>query len=115
MASADSAEADELFTTAAAKYQLLVHAGIRNSELYRNLGNLQSHEVGQAIANYERARRLDPNNRQLLANLEFAKSRVQSSTAEPTVSKAATSNSRSLTGLPAPSRCKAIPVTVKHV
>ncbi len=77
-AQSDSADAKQLFETAAEKYQLLVESGIRNSKLYSNLGNayLQSGELGRAIANYERARRLDPNNLQLLTNLQFANSRV---------------------------------------
>jgi tetratricopeptide (TPR) repeat protein len=74
----DSAEAKELFQAAAGKYQLLADSGIRNSDLYLNLGNayLQSGELGRAIANYELARQLDPGNRQLLANLEFANAKV---------------------------------------
>ncbi len=53
----DSAESNDLFTTAAEKYQLLVDSGIHNSRLYLNLGNayLQSNRLGKAIANYERA------------------------------------------------------------
>ncbi len=75
----NSADAKELFETAAGKYQLLVDSGIQNSELYANLGNayLQSGELGRAIANYERARQLNPRNQQVLANLRFANSRVQ--------------------------------------
>lgn len=75
----DPAEANDLFTTAASKYQLLVDSGIRNSRLYTNLGNacLQSNQLGLAIANYEKARILDPTNRQLSANLELANSLVK--------------------------------------
>jgi tetratricopeptide (TPR) repeat protein len=75
----DSADAKELFQTAAGKYQLLVDSGIHNSELHANLGNayLQSGELGRAIANYERAKQLDPSNRQLLTNLQFANTRVE--------------------------------------
>ncbi len=77
--SSDSAEAKQLFDDAANRYQLLVDSGIRNSQLYINLGNayLQNDELGKAIANYERARRLDPENRQLLVNLRFANSKVK--------------------------------------
>ncbi len=82
MAQADSADAKELFEAAAEKYQLLVDSGIQNSGLYSNLGNayLQSGELGRAIANYERARWLDPSNRQLFANLQFADGRVTGQT-----------------------------------
>ncbi len=39
LAETDSADAKQLFQTAAGKYQLLVDSGIQNSELYKNLGN----------------------------------------------------------------------------
>jgi tetratricopeptide (TPR) repeat protein len=79
LVSDDAADAQERFEEAARKYQLLVDSGIHNSELYFNLGNayLQSGELGRAIANYERARRLDPRNQQLLANLKSADAKVQ--------------------------------------
>lgn len=84
VAKTDSADAMDLFTAAAQKYQLLVDAGLHNDRLYRNLGNacLQSNQLGRAIANYERARQLDPGDRQLAVNLEFANSLVKG--VEPT-------------------------------
>ena len=79
VAKTDAAEASDLFTTAAQKYQLLVDSGVHNARLYRNLGNacLQSNQLGRAIANYERATQLAPNDRQLAVNLEFANSLVK--------------------------------------
>jgi tetratricopeptide (TPR) repeat protein len=79
MAKTDSAEATDLFTAAAQKYQLLVDSGIHNALLYRNLGNacMQSNQPGRAIANYERASQLAPLDRQLAKNLEFAASLVR--------------------------------------
>ena len=78
MTANDSAEARDLFARSAAKYRLLVDAGVVNSKLYVNLGNaqLQSGQLGQAVANYQRAVRLDPSNRQASNNLEFARSKV---------------------------------------
>ncbi len=78
IAKTDSAEASDLFTTAAQKYQLLVDSGVHNALLDRNLGNacLQSNQLGRAIAHYERATRLAPNDRQLAVNLDFANSLV---------------------------------------
>ncbi|MCA9170937.1 MAG: BatD family protein, partial [Planctomycetales bacterium] len=75
----DKAGANELLTQAAAKYQMLVDSGIRNSDLYFNLGNayLQSNQLGRAIAAYEQAKTIDPWNRQLAANLDFANSLVK--------------------------------------
>lgn len=79
IAKTDAAEASDLFTAASAKYQLLVDSGIRNALLYSNLGNayLQNNQLGRAIANYERATQLAPNDYQLAVNLEFANSLVE--------------------------------------
>ena len=89
----DQAEANDLFSSATAKYQLLVDAGIRNAGLYIDLGNayLQSNQLGHAIANYERAKHLDPTNRQLQANLELANSLVAGQPAEAKVAASLTS------------------------
>lgn len=93
IAKTDSAEASDLFTTASAKYQLLVDSGIHNARLYRNLGNayLQSNQPGRAIANYERATQLAPNDHQLAVNLEFANALVKGgeATADAATSHAA--------------------------
>jgi hypothetical protein len=85
LAGSDTAEANDLFSTAADKYQLLVDSGIRNGGLYLNLGNayLKSNQLGRAIVNYERAEMLDPANRQIQANLKFADSLVKGQSANP--------------------------------
>lgn len=74
----DSADAKEAFADAAQRYQLLVDQGIHNADLYFNLGNayLESGATGRAIANYERALRLDPTNVAALTNLDFATARL---------------------------------------
>ncbi|QDV17123.1 Tetratricopeptide repeat protein [Gimesia panareensis] len=79
LAKTDVVEAKDLFLKAANKYQLLVDAGISNANLYFNLGNayLQSDQLGRAIANYERALKLQPDNRQFQANLNAAETMVQ--------------------------------------
>ncbi len=71
----ESAEAKELFASAARKYQQLVDSGIRNSGLFSNLGNasLRSGDLGRAIASYERAKRLNPTDAQLTTQLQFAR------------------------------------------
>ena len=88
IAKTDSAEASDLFTTAAQKYQLLVDSGVHNALLYRNLGNafLQRNQLGRAIASYERAAQLAPNDRQLAINLTFANSLVKADDATPDAS-----------------------------
>ena len=84
IAKTDSAEAKDLFTNAARKYQLLIDSGLHNALLYRNLGNacLQSNQLGRAIANYERAKQLAPGDQQLAVNLEFANSLVKGAESE---------------------------------
>lgn len=79
MVNADSADAKELLTAARTKYQVLVDSGIRNAELFTNLGNadLQTGELGRAIANYEQALLLDPAHEQALRNLAYANSKVE--------------------------------------
>ncbi len=49
------------------------------SELYYNLGNaaFKMHKLGLAILNYERAKRLDPRNADILENLKYAESLVE--------------------------------------
>ena len=79
LAETNVVDAKDLFLQAANKYQLLVDSGISNADLYFNLGNsyLQSDQLGRAIANYERALKLQPENRQLQANLNAAQAMVQ--------------------------------------
>lgn len=79
LAETNRVDAKDLFLQAANKYQLLVDSGISNADLYFNLGNsyLQSDQLGRAIANYERALKLQPDNRQFQANLNAAQAMVQ--------------------------------------
>ncbi len=79
LAETNVVDAKDLFLQAAKKYQLLVNSGISNADLYFNLGNsyLQSDQLGRAIANYERALKLQPDNRQFQANLNAAQTMVQ--------------------------------------
>lgn len=87
VARTDSADAVDLFAAAAQKYQLLIDSGVHNAMLYRNLGNacIQSHQLGRAIANYERATRLAPGDRQLAVNLKFANSFIKGDAPEEDV------------------------------
>ena len=80
VAADDAADAMSLFGRAASKYQMLIDAGIENASLYQNAGNanLQSGHLGQAIANYRRGLKLNPSNRQLQSNLNFAQNRIHS-------------------------------------
>ena len=70
----DTAEAAALFSSAIEKYQLLVDDGIRNTDLFLNLGNahLQNNKIGYAIANYQKSLRCSPWNQQAIQNMELA-------------------------------------------
>ncbi len=60
----DRIEANDQFHEAADKFQLLVDAGVENDRLFFNLAEASNRidQIGQAIANYRRALRLDPAN-----------------------------------------------------
>jgi tetratricopeptide (TPR) repeat protein len=69
-------EARATFGEAAAKFQVLVDAGVRNGRLYYDLGNayLQAGRLGEAIVHYRRAERLIPGDGRLAENLRYARS-----------------------------------------
>ncbi len=69
-------EALAAFREAHDKFHAVASAGIENGQLYYDLGNthLRLGEIGAAIADYRRARRLIPGDERLTANLRFARS-----------------------------------------
>lgn len=58
------------------QYDRVLTAGFESGALYYNLGNahFKLGHLGQAVLAYERARRITPGDRDLLANLELARS-----------------------------------------
>jgi tetratricopeptide (TPR) repeat protein len=56
-------------------YQSIIDSGYSSAELYYNLGNAyyKSHDITMALVNYERARILKPNDREINHNLEIAR------------------------------------------
>lgn len=58
-------------------YEQLIAAGVRNAKLYYNLGNayFRANDLGRAILQYRRGLRLEPGNRRLQANLQYALTR----------------------------------------
>ena len=74
---ANAAYADGRYEEAAAGYEALLAEG-PNATLYYNLGNacFKQGELAQAILNYERALRLEPNHKDAQYNLKFAQSRI---------------------------------------
>lgn len=74
---ANSAYADGRYVEAAELYQSIIDEQ-PCAQVYYNLGNAQfkQGELAQAILAYERALRLDPNNKDAQYNLAFAQSRI---------------------------------------
>ena len=70
-------QARQLFRAAAQRFELIAESGVRNARLEFNIGNshLQAGDVGRAILHYLRARRLQPGDEALHANLAEAESR----------------------------------------
>ncbi|MBR6492984.1 MAG: tetratricopeptide repeat protein, partial [Paludibacteraceae bacterium] len=74
---ANAAYAEGRYEEAATGYEALLAEG-ENATLYYNLGNarFKQGELAQAILNYERALRLNPNHKDAKYNLAFAQSRI---------------------------------------
>jgi|TARA_B100000959_G_C14921317_1_gene599629 tetratricopeptide (TPR) repeat protein len=68
----------ESFRRSANRFQLLVDDGIENGKLWYDLGNaqLQSGEIGEAIAAYRSAKRYIPYDGRVTTNLDYARSLV---------------------------------------
>ena len=78
MAAANTMYEQGLYADSARAYQQLADRGYRDPALYYNLGNAyyKQGDLGRAILNYVRARRLDPSDPDTAANLELARGRV---------------------------------------
>ncbi|MDE6321364.1 MAG: tetratricopeptide repeat protein, partial [Muribaculaceae bacterium] len=77
-AQADSAFLADDFPKALTLYQQVVADEGPSSDIYYNIGNTyyRMGQNGRAIANYERALRIDPTNSDARANLEFVNARI---------------------------------------
>jgi tetratricopeptide (TPR) repeat protein len=66
------------YSEAAQIYESMVSAGVRDSDLYYNLGNsyFKQGDLGRAILNYRRAHRLDPRDGDVRTNLAVARSQT---------------------------------------
>ena len=62
------------YDAAISAYERVVAQGLNNGEVYYNLGNayFKNAQLGRAILSYERALMLMPDDRDVLANLQFA-------------------------------------------
>jgi len=80
--SSDPEAARDHYRKAIMNFELITReGGIRNGELYYNIGNawFRLGDTGRAILNYRRAALYRPGDRNLVQNLEFARSRRSSS------------------------------------
>ena len=59
-------------------YQKVLNAGYESGRLYYNLGNCyyKINQIGQAILNYEKAKKFFPNDSELEFNLELARLKI---------------------------------------
>lgn len=75
---ANSAYRDGKYQEAIEGYQSILAAGFESGAVYYNLANahFKNNELGKAIVNYERANRIMPRDRDLIANYKFALSDV---------------------------------------
>ena len=69
-------EAEAGFRRAALYYDSVINAGVENAGLYYNAANarFRSGELGYAVLNYRKALLFEPGNRQILSNLDYARS-----------------------------------------
>ena len=66
------------YEQAAILYEEILLQGFESSTLYFNLGNayFRQNKIAASILNYERALRLDPTNKDIIHNLEFARAKT---------------------------------------
>lgn len=67
---------DAMYEEAARVYEMLLSEGIKTGSLYYNLGNtyFRLGRMGKAMVNYERAKRLMPDDEDIISNYFFVKS-----------------------------------------
>lgn len=75
---ANKAYQEGFYENAISLYEKVIHEGYTSSELYYNLGNayFKTDQIPSAILYYERAKKLDPNNEDILYNLKIANSKI---------------------------------------
>ncbi len=75
---ANEAYSNNEFKHAVELYEKIIEKGFESSELYYNLGNayFKSDKIAKAILNYERAKRLNPSDKNIIFNLRVAQSRT---------------------------------------
>lgn len=77
--SANSEYSKGNYENAVKLYESILNKGEEAPELYFNLGNAyyKSNNIALAILNYERAKKLDPDNEDITVNLKFANQKIE--------------------------------------
>lgn len=85
---ANNAYSEERYDDAIKDYEELVNSGVKGANIYYNLGNayLRMGNKGKAILYYERAFRMCPRDADIQANLNFARSLVESGVQQKDIS-----------------------------
>ncbi len=75
---ANNAYNQGLYDSAAAIYQTILNQGVESGEIYYNLGNayFKAGDIPSAILYYEKAKKLIPNDEDVIYNLNLANSRI---------------------------------------
>ena len=74
----DPDKSKQLYKSAVLKYKSLIKQGIKNPDLYTNLGNAYffSGDKGRSLLNYHRAYRLNPSDENINHNIEFLRTQT---------------------------------------
>ena len=77
---ANNSYQEKKYDAAIKDYEQLINAGLRSANIYYNLGNayFKTGSKGKAILYYERALKMRPRDENILANLGFARTLVES-------------------------------------
>ena len=75
------------YDSAIVYYEKITVSGIKNSSVYYNLANacFRKSRLGYAVLYYEKARNLEPNDEDIIANIRFAKANLTDKISEPAV------------------------------
>ncbi|MFW5793435.1 MAG: SH3 domain-containing protein [Bacteroidota bacterium] len=78
IAVANEAYINEEYAYSAELYEQILDMDLESAKLYYNLGNayFKDNKIGMSILNYERAKRIDPSNENIIHNLRVANSRT---------------------------------------
>ena len=82
---ANSLYGEGKYAEAIAEYDKVLQNGYESGNLYYNLGNayMKAGDLGKAMLNYERARRIMPRDSDLESNYKFARSLAENNISEP--------------------------------